>query len=84
MKGNLTKVKLKTFFSKLNLKKILVIALTLIPAAFFMLTGLSGCSGSESQEIESFTVLRGDIVESITSTGAVDAREMRNYSLTHS
>ncbi len=84
MKGNLTKVKLKTFFSKLNLKKILVIALTLIPAAFFMLTGLSGCSGSESQEIETFTVLRGDIVESITSTGAVDAREMRNYSLTQS
>jgi len=56
----------------------------LVLVSVFATVSLSGCSRSAMKQIESFTVTRGDIIESITSTGAVNASQSRNYSLTQS
>ena len=56
----------------------------LLLTAVFITVGLSGCSRSAMKKIESFTVTRGDIIESITSAGTVNASQSRNYSLTQS
>jgi multidrug resistance efflux pump len=61
-----------------------LIIICLILTAALAAGGLSGCSRSAMKQIESFTVTKGDIIESITSTGTVTASQTRNYSLTES
>jgi HlyD family secretion protein len=53
--------------------------LLIIAVLFFV----AGCR-KEMPEIETFTVTRGDIIETVSSTGTVDAVDKRNYSLTQS
>ncbi|OQA20928.1 MAG: Macrolide export protein MacA [Actinobacteria bacterium ADurb.Bin346] len=65
-------------------KHFISVFLLIMSAALLIASGLSGCSKSPMTQIESFTVARGDIVESITSTGSVDASQSKNYSLTQS
>jgi len=59
--------------------KILISVFLIIAVVSFA----SGCS-KEMPEIESFTVARGDIIETVSSTGRVDTADRRNYSLTQS
>ena len=55
-------------------------------SVFLIIAVLSFAAGcrKEMPEIEAFTVARGDIVETVSSTGTVDAADRRNYSLTQS
>jgi len=59
-------------------KKLLSLLLT--TAIIFSLTLLS-CSRGPSEELETFTVTRGDLTQTVTSTGHVEAYQSRNYSL---
>jgi len=59
---------------------ILLVVLIILPA---FLLNISGCK-KEEPDIETFEVIKGDIVEIISSTGTVDSTEKRNYSLIQS
>ncbi|MGM0366311.1 MAG: efflux RND transporter periplasmic adaptor subunit [Actinomycetota bacterium] len=58
-------------------KKILLF----LAAAIMLTLALSSCQSEPSEDLETFTAARGDIVHTVTSTGHVEALDIRNYSL---
>ncbi len=59
-----------------NLKNVFIIAIILILILFIIYS--TSCK-KETQKVELFTVQRGDIIESVSATGTVDATEIKNY-----
>jgi len=63
-------------------KKISTLSVLTIFIVTLSLLTLTSCTGStEAGEVETFTVARGDIEQTVTSTGYVDTAEKKNYSL---
>jgi len=63
-------------------KKISTLSVLAIFIVTLSLLTLTSCTGStEAGEAETFTVVRGDIEQTVTSTGYVDTVEKKNYSL---
>ncbi len=64
-----------------NLKKMAYGLVTII-AALAIMIGLASCKdGSGSGEMETFDVIMGDIVQTVTTTGYVESQASNNYSL---
>ena len=69
-----------------NLKKISGTIISVIVIMAVMM-GLASCKdgggrfGSSPTEIETFDVIRGDIIQTVTTTGYVEGRASNNYSL---
>jgi len=66
---------------KKNYKKQITLPILTIFLALSLLLSFTSCRSGSAEDIETFKVTRGDIIQTITSSGFVDASQQKNYSL---
>ena len=66
---------------KKNYKRQITLPILTIFLALSLLLSFTSCSSGSAEDIETFKVARGDIIQTITSSGFVDASQQKNYSL---
>ena len=66
---------------KKNYKKQIILSTAVIFLTFSLLFSFTSCLSKSTEEIETFEVTRGDIVQTVTTSGYVDSSQQKNYSL---
>jgi len=66
---------------KKNYKRQRTLPILIIFLALSLLLSFTSCRSGSTEDIETFKVARGDIIQTITSSGFVDASQQKNYSL---
>jgi len=66
---------------KKNYKKQITLPILTIFLALSLLLSFTSCRSGSAEDIETFKVTRGDIIQTVTSSGFVDASQQKNYSL---
>ena len=68
---------------KKNYKRQITLPILTIFLALSLLLSFTSCSSGSAEDIETFKVARGDIIQTITSSGFVDASQQKTTRCRH-
>src|SRR5450830_631345 len=64
-----------------NKKDKIISTIFILFTVFILITGLTSCSNKSTAAIETYKVQKGNIRQTVTSSGSIDASDKKNYTL---